>query len=1239
MASKRTLSVLGILGILLLAAVAWLGFGFGTPDVDPAAAAKAGAHDATTLSSNPAELVAKDEDAEAATMRAAVGGLGVGGATVRGRVLDGWTMQPLAGVEVLAVTTLPNFERLESHFRGMFGGLWRPDPSPPRMLGSTLSQGDGSFELKGLPSGRVFLDGRSDRYYVRTPAAVRLAADETSEEVELLCFAGGRVRGRVLGPEGAPVAGATVSVRPGLNAFLGQITSRKYRWLEAMTDQEGYYDLRGVPEGHGYSIAAQHAQMALAEVHGVSVREGETTSVDVHATAGGTILGQVVDPQGQPVAGAQVAMIYMDVSRVLFSSDGRGEPVQTDANGRFSLAHVAPGAMALMAAKDGLAPSRIEQLQVVDGGIYKDLVLELSAGEALTGLVVDEREQPVADALIEVIPLERPKDPDVIKLVLKIREVSARSGSDGRFKVAGIAGERMFLQASKPGYVTRVQFGLKLDGKEVKVKLERGATVRGRVTQAGSSADKPGGEPMTRFRVEARSREVVADAAQGAQPADASAGATAEEPRRGFQARFGGGRRGNREGGMRLSEGERMSGRRPGDEWQEIQSADGTFELRGLPPGNIRVRVRADGWLDAEQREVKLASGETSEVLEFSLRPGSTVRGTVVDATSGRPVPEAQVTAYRGRDEGARGGSNNGGGMPFRMSADPEDFDFLGISSTMGRRSSLTDGHGKFAVDGLTPGKYRLTARHPDRAKASATEIEVVADQPTPDVEIQLTAGGVVEGLITGRAGRPIANALIAAVTLQSGTLKSATSDPQGFYRIEGLPAGRYLVFKSRMEETATNLAYDLLGNMRLQTVTVKEGETVRKDIQDETEDSVRVFGTVRDGAEIVPRAMVTALGQDSEGIFGMGIRAKPTNERGEYELVGLKPGAYFFQISRFNQRPEQASLEVDVPEGLSEFRLDLELPQSFIAGRVTDTTGQPVAGITVSAGVEGGGLGQSQGLLGVIMRNGVNRARTDADGRFKLTRVPEGTYRVTASGRDVRGQNRKYGETQVAGIQVDGRVPVDNVMLTLPLAGKVRGIVRDGNGAPVIGADISYTRQDERKRSSLADINDLFGMQQRPQRSGTDGTFELTGLTPGVYSIAADSNDKTSEPVRDVVVIENGEASVELKLIRGATLKVRVRNIDGTLLRPGDVQILDGQGRPVTQMMSAFSVFRRFMGNETKKDDSGWREIGNVPPDTYTIVVSEAGKPDKRFTRTIKDGEVSEWDVDMAAVIKQEDK
>jgi protocatechuate 3,4-dioxygenase beta subunit len=1218
MPSKKPAVVLLVLALGAVVALWFLLLRDDTGAADPSLTNSAPSTAAPAdLSAATPELTAQAPAPADLAARTAIATLGAGGATVRGRVLEGWSLQPLAGVEVVAVTTLPNFERLESRFRGAMMGLWKPDPSPPRVLGTTLSGADGTFELRGLPTGRVFLDGKSDRYYVRTPANVRLAGNQTHDGVELLCFAGGRVRGRVLGPEGAPVAGATVSLRPGPNAFLGQITSRNYRWLESATDAEGYYDLRGVPEGHGYSVSAIGGQMALVEAHGISVRIGETTNVDLQGLAGATLLGRVVDGHGAGVTGADVAMVYMDISRVLFSTDGRGEPVRTSAEGNFVLTHVAPGLVALMGAKDGTAPSRIEQLQVVDGGRYDNLVLELGEGSKLSGIVVDGSDAPVADALIEVVPMERPTDPDVVKMVLKLREVTTRSASDGRFTLQGISGERLFVQASKPGYVTRVQFGVQPD-KELRLKLEHGATVRGKVVATT-------GEPLTRFRVEARSREVRADG-------EVEPEGEQERVRRSMEG-FAAGRRNPREASMRLPEGRKISQRRPGDEWQEMQSTDGRFELAGLPPGKIRVRVRADGWLDPKEHEVTLAAAQVSDELLFELAPGAVVRGIVIDGASNRPVPEAQVTAYRETEQ--RGGRSFG---PLRFSGDPEDFDFLGLSSMRGRRSVLTDGQGRFVTTGLDFGKYRFTARHPDRAKASATAVEIVAGQDPPEVEIKLTAGGTIEGLVSGRAGRPVINALIVALTISTGAMKSSATGPDGAYRIEGLPAGRYLVFKSRLEENATNLVYDLLGNMRLQTVQVEEGKVVRKDILDETENSVRVFGTVRDGAEPVARAMVTALGQDSDGIFGLGIRAKPTDEKGEYELIGLKPGSYFFQVVRFNQRPEQANLSVDVPEGVAEVRVDLALPQSYIAGRVVDSTGQAVAGVSVSAGVEGGSGDEPQGLLGLILRNGVSRERTDAQGNFKLTRLPEGRYRVAASGRDGRRENRKYGEARTEPIAIDGRTPIDNVLITVPLAGKVAGIVRDGNGAPVAGAEIGYVLQGERKQRGN-DLLDMFGVQRRPVRSGADGTFTLEGLTPGSYSFTADLNDKTSEPVRDVKLVEAGAANVELRLIRGATLKIRVRNIDGTLLRPGDVQILDGQGRAVTQRMSAASVFRRFMGNQTNKDDSGWREVGNVPPDTYTVVISEKGKPDKRYTRAIKDGETVEWDVDMAAVIKAEDK
>src|SRR5690606_19333704 len=128
---------------------------------------------------------------------------------------------------------------------------------------------------------------------------------------------------------------------------------------------------------------------------------------------------------------------------------------------------------------------------------------------------------------------------------------------------------------------------------------------------------------------------------------------------------------------------------------------------------------------------------------------------------------------------------------------------------------------------------------------------------------------------------------------------------------------------------------------------------------------------------------------------------------------------------------PDQVNLEVEIPEGVTEFRVDLDLPQSSISGRVVDGAGQPVAGVEVNAGVEDGGLVESSGLLGLLLRNGVNRARTDGEGRFKLDRLPQGTYRLTARGRG-RDQ-RAFGEAEAGPFPIDGRTPVGDVTIVLP--------------------------------------------------------------------------------------------------------------------------------------------------------------------------------------------------------------
>ena len=100
--------------------------------------------------------------------------------------------------------------------------------------------------------------------------------------------------------------------------------------------------------------------------------------------------------------------------------------------------------------------------------------------------------------------------------------------------------------------------------------------------------------------------------------------------------------------------------------------------------------------------------------------------------------------------------------------------------------------------------------------------------------------------------------------------------------------------------------------------------------------------------------------------------------------------------------------------------------------------------------------------------------------------------------------------------------------------------------------------------------------------------------------------------------------------------MKVRVTNIDGSNLPLANISVFDSKGKPLASKVSVLSVFKKLMGSNTKRDSSGWHEIGNIPPDTYTLIIQEKGQPDIEVKRTIKDGEEARWDINMAEELKR---
>jgi hypothetical protein len=128
------------------------------------------------------------------------------------------------------------------------------------------------------------------------------------------------------------------------------------------------------------------------------------------------------------------------------------------------------------------------------------------------------------------------------------------------------------------------------------------------------------------------------------------------------------------------------------DPWGDVLSAtsgaDGTFELDGLPPGELSLRISDPRWRLLGDRVGELAPGEQRAGLELVLLRAASLRGVVVDEFAA-PVAGAHVSA--GRRDG------------------------LG-----GLMVATTDAQGRYAFDAALPGEYVLGASCDGRAACSA---------------------------------------------------------------------------------------------------------------------------------------------------------------------------------------------------------------------------------------------------------------------------------------------------------------------------------------------------------------------------------------------------------------------------------------------------------------------------------------------------------------------------------------
>ena len=288
--------------------------------------------------------------------------------------------------------------------------------------------------------------------------------------------------------------------------------------------------------------------------------------------------------------------------------------------------------------------------------------------------------------------------------------------------------------------------------------------------------------------------------------------------------------------------------------------------------------------------------------------------------------------------------------------------------------------------------------------------------------------------------------------------------------------------------------------------------------------------------------------------------RVTSTDERGAFEFRDLPAGRYNLNASKGNfvslqygqTRPSQGGTPLQILDGQTVEKVDFALPRgAIITGRVVDDYGEPIADVQVAPM-------QSRFVQGRRRLTPTGRSGSTNDiGEFRIFGLPPGQYYIQAILRNFTfgdsDEHMGYAPTYYPGtanLADAQRVKVDigqsesevNIALVATRTAKVSGSVTDAQGRPVTtGGVMAFPRGGS-------------GMFLGPAANGgvkPDGTFAISGLAPGDYTLRANVGmpiDGVPELATAEVTVNGDDISdVHLMTAKMVTLTGRLVVLDRT--------------------------------------------------------------------------------------------
>jgi len=676
---------------------------------------------------------------------------------------------------------------------------------------ATRTDSGGRYEIHGFPL--MNSNGRPVSYMLRAEKSGQFEEVDLYSSVlerEIVRNLGLRpalqLGGVLQGREGMPVANALVQVSEEISG--GQIVTRfSPLGFEVLTAADGSFLFEHVKEGlYRLSVNAP----GYLHFQSDQLQAGRTDYV-LQLDGGSLIAGRVINKDtGEGVADVQIT--GTDESKIMPRKPGAFIQGSTDKEGDFEIGGCTPGTYKLNLYRRGdkeLPLMLIGPKEVAVGSEPVDgLEIQMASGAVLRGTVTD------GDTGLPVPP------GTTVGVVVDGQGRNCKTAEGGAYEIAGLlAGDgkvtvvcqsRFKLAERYEGPVT-LRRGEKETFHDIVLPArallsgtvvdERGAPVPwASVCLSGSAENHSWTIPVLADKTGAWEFDPISEIRGERKPPSLNVQAIAEEGYSAVAGPFGVGttvsdivleivRSGRLEGEVVTRSGrplERATLVAVGESADAALPSNQAFRAY---PQLIQSNITMQRQLDGTSRFAypQLRPGQyTLEIYPWSGDPNQPAATARVGVQPGKTTKARVVVDIESQTGGVEGlVLLNGKPAP-------------GVRVSAGLSQCVTDAHGRYALDELSPGFYLVTVTPPGAEQTARRQQCNVVENQMARVDFELGGGGAMEGYVTSNGqGVPQVRLLVSRSEPPRELDFTVTTDADGYYRLDHVPEGLYKVLAS----------------------------------------------------------------------------------------------------------------------------------------------------------------------------------------------------------------------------------------------------------------------------------------------------------------------------------------------------------------------------------------------------------------------------------------------------------